>query len=153
MDNIQGKITELAHLMEEFGLEQARTAADSVVIEFSRHSPVNNAVPMMMASGATTQTTPADRPKPTARAAVKPAAVTGTPVSSPMMGIYYSSPSPGQPAFVEEGDTVTAGQVVGLIEAMKVFNEITATAAGKVTKLVAESGQLVQPGDPLLYIG
>ena len=139
--------------MEEFGLDQARTVADGVVIEFSRHSPANNAVPMMMVGGASAAPTQAEKMKPIARATAKPAAVTGIPVSSPMMGIYYSSPSPGQPAFVEEGDTVAAGQVVGLIEAMKVFNEITATAGGKVTKLVAESGQLVQPGDPLLYIG
>src|SRR5690349_15534359 len=48
----------------------------------------------------------------------------GTPISSPMTGIFYGSPSPSAPAYVKEGDTVTAGQVVGLIEAMKVFNEI-----------------------------
>jgi acetyl-CoA carboxylase biotin carboxyl carrier protein len=74
-------------------------------------------------------------------------------VSSPMTGIYYSAPSPNAPEFVKEGDSVTAGQVVGLIEAMKVFNEITATTSGKVLKLVAANGALVQPGDPLLYIG
>lgn len=76
----------------------------------------------------------------------------GVPVTSPMTGIYYGAPSPNAPAFVKEGETVTAGQVVGLIEAMKVFNEITAAVSGTVTKVVAESGQIVQPGDPLLYI-
>ena len=70
-----------------------------------------------------------------------------------MAGIYYASPSPSAPAFVSEGDSVTVGQVVGLIEAMKVFNEITAMTSGKVTKLVAQTGKIVQPGEPLLFIG
>ncbi len=77
----------------------------------------------------------------------------GTPISSPMTGIYYGSPSPSSPPYVKEGDNVTAGQVVGLIEAMKVFNEIHATVSGTVKKVVAESGAIVNPGDPLIYIG
>lgn len=76
----------------------------------------------------------------------------GTPISSPMTGVFYSSPSPGAPPFAKEGDTVQAGQVVGLIEAMKVFSEITATVSGTVTKVNVDNGKLVQPGDPLLYI-
>ena len=70
-----------------------------------------------------------------------------------MMGINSNSPSPASAPFVKEGDSVTVGQVVGLIEAMKVFNEITATTSGVVKKVQAESGQLVQPGDVLLYVG
>jgi acetyl-CoA carboxylase biotin carboxyl carrier protein len=70
-----------------------------------------------------------------------------------MTGIYYSSSSPTAPPFVKEGEPVSAGQVVGLIEAMKVFNEIVAPTSGRVLKIVAESGQLVNPGDALLYIG
>lgn len=77
----------------------------------------------------------------------------GTPISSPMTGIYYASPSPTAAPFVKEGDVVAAGQVVGLIEAMKVFNEIVSNVSGTVKKVVAESGTVVNPGDPLLYIG
>jgi len=70
-----------------------------------------------------------------------------------MNGIYYISPSPSAPEFVKEGDTISAGQVVGLIEAMKVFNEIPATVSGTVSKILVESGQVVQPGDVLMYVG
>lgn len=69
-----------------------------------------------------------------------------------MNGIYYGAPSPSSPPFVRVGETVSAGQVVGLIEAMKVFNEIVSPVSGTVDRIVAESGQLVEPGAPLLYI-
>jgi biotin carboxyl carrier protein len=70
-----------------------------------------------------------------------------------MTGIFYTSSSPSAAPFVREGEPISAGQVVGLIEAMKVFNEIVAPTSGRVTKVVATGGQLVNPGDPLLYIG
>ena len=69
-----------------------------------------------------------------------------------MTGIYYSAPSPSSPPYLQEGDTVTAGQVIGLIEAMKVFNEIPAPTSGVVVKVTVESGQLVNLGDPLMYL-
>lgn len=141
------RIDELAQLMNEFRLEEARLKGDGWEIEFSRNAPRTSAE--IVAAPAATET-PVAKPKPKATA---PAASAGTPISSPMMGIYYNSPSPGSPPFVKEGDSVTVGQVVGLIEAMKVFNEITATTSGVVKKVQAESGQLVQPGDVLLYVG
>jgi acetyl-CoA carboxylase biotin carboxyl carrier protein len=70
-----------------------------------------------------------------------------------MNGIYYGAPSPGSKPFVTEGEVITAGQVVGLIEAMKVFNEIPSPVSGTVLKINVESGAVVQPGEPLLYIG
>jgi len=77
---------------------------------------------------------------------------TGMPVNSPMNGIFYTSPSPSSPPFIKVGESVSAGQVVGLIEAMKVFNEIVAPMAGTIDRIAVENGTLVQPGDPLLYI-
>lgn len=74
------------------------------------------------------------------------------PVSSPLTGVFYSSPSPGSPPFAAEGDEVVEGQTVAMVEAMKVFNEIKADTAGKVVAIVAQNGQLVHKGEALLRI-
>ncbi|HEY1352648.1 MAG TPA: biotin/lipoyl-containing protein [Ktedonobacteraceae bacterium] len=74
------------------------------------------------------------------------------PVVAPLTGVYYSSPSPSAPAFVNPGDTIHVGQVVALIEAMKVFNEIQSEVAGRVIALLAENGEVVQKGDPLIKV-
>ncbi len=73
-------------------------------------------------------------------------------VTSPMVGVVYTSPEPGAAAFVNVGDSVSAGQVVMLIEAMKVFNQIKAPKSGKVTKILVESGSPVEFGEPLLIV-
>ena len=142
---MKDRIDELAELMGEYGLSQARLKGEDWEISFAKEPPSRGVAMAPVAAPA-----PTSAPAP---AAPKEVGVpTGTPISSPMMGIYYGSPSPGSPPFVKEGDSVTAGQVVGLIEAMKVFNEIVATASGTVSKVVAESGALVQPGDVLIYV-
>jgi biotin carboxyl carrier protein len=66
--------------------------------------------------------------------------------------VYYSSPSPSSPPFVSLGDLVQVGQVVALVEAMKVFNEIQAETAGRVVAMVAPNGEVVQKGDALIRI-
>src|SRR5947209_3681057 len=76
----------------------------------------------------------------------------GVPILAPLTGVYYSSPSPDAPPFVSPGDPVQLGQVVALIEAMKVFNEIQAETTGRVTSLVATNGNVVQKGDVLLRV-
>jgi acetyl-CoA carboxylase biotin carboxyl carrier protein len=73
-------------------------------------------------------------------------------VSAPLTGIWYPSPSPGARPYVNEGDEITAGQVIGLIEAMKLFNEIKADASGTVRRVLAENGTLVKRKQPLLEI-
>lgn len=79
-------------------------------------------------------------------------ALTGTPVVAPIMGVFYRSPSPGQPPFVEVGDHVNAGDAIGSIEAMKVFSEVISEVTGKVVAIPAENGKLVHAGDSLIVV-
>ncbi len=74
------------------------------------------------------------------------------PVISPITGVYYAAASPTSPPFVNIGDVIHVGQIVALVEAMKVFNEITAEVSGRVVALVATSGNVVQKGDVLLRV-
>jgi acetyl-CoA carboxylase biotin carboxyl carrier protein len=76
----------------------------------------------------------------------------GNAITAPLTGIFYRSPSPQAPAFVQIGSAVAAGDVIGLIEAMKLFNEIRSTKNGKVKKIVAENGQLVRAHQPLIEL-
>jgi acetyl-CoA carboxylase biotin carboxyl carrier protein len=73
-------------------------------------------------------------------------------IVTPLSGVIYIQPSPDEPAFVHEGDMVEAGQVVALVEAMKVFNEIHAEVAGMVVRLNVTPGQLVQSGQTLMEL-
>jgi acetyl-CoA carboxylase biotin carboxyl carrier protein len=73
-------------------------------------------------------------------------------VKSPMVGTFYESPSPGAAAFVKPGDHVTAGQVLCIVEAMKLMNEIEADVSGEVVKRIANDGQPVEYGQPLYLI-
>ncbi|HET9921036.1 MAG TPA: biotin/lipoyl-containing protein [Ktedonobacteraceae bacterium] len=74
------------------------------------------------------------------------------PVPAPLTGVFYSSPSPTSPAFINVGEVIHAGQIIALIEAMKVFNEIQAEVSGCVTKILATSGDVVQKGDALMRV-
>ncbi len=73
-------------------------------------------------------------------------------VKSPIVGTFYESPSPGAPPFVKIGDQVEVGQVLCIVEAMKLMNEIEADVAGEVVKRIAASGQPVEYGQPLFAI-
>lgn len=75
-----------------------------------------------------------------------------TAIVSPMVGVYYRAKSPDDPPFVQVGDRVEVGQVVGLVEAMKTFNEITSEIEGEVVALPVENGQLVETGATLISI-
>src|SRR5579859_5589532 len=74
------------------------------------------------------------------------------PITTPLTGVYYSAASPTTPAFVNIGDAVQVGQEVALVEAMKVFNEVTAEVAGRVVAMVATNGEVVQKGSVLLRV-
>ena len=77
----------------------------------------------------------------------------GAVVRSPMVGTFYASPAPDKPAFVTVGQSVKAGDTLGIIEAMKMFNPIEAEVSGTVLKVIAENGQPVEFDEPLFIIG
>ena len=76
----------------------------------------------------------------------------GTAITSPMVGAFYAAPSPGAKPFVKVGDTVAAGQIVCIVEAMKLMNEIESEVSGKITQICVEDGQSVEYGQVLMYV-
>ncbi|SDX65529.1 acetyl-CoA carboxylase biotin carboxyl carrier protein [Hymenobacter psychrophilus] len=85
-------------------------------------------------------------------AAEAPAASSATPLKSPMIGTFYRSSSPETPAFVQVGDMVEKGQVICIIEAMKLFNEIEAEQSGRIVKALVENATPVEYDQPLFLI-
>jgi acetyl-CoA carboxylase biotin carboxyl carrier protein len=73
-------------------------------------------------------------------------------VTAPLTGIFYRSPSPQAAAFVQVGSSVAQGDVIGLIEAMKLFNEIRSNVSGKVRRILIENGQLVRAHQPIIEL-
>ncbi len=73
-------------------------------------------------------------------------------IKSPLVGTFYRSPSPGAPPFVDVGDVVSPGQVLCIIEALKVMNEIESDVKGRVEKILVENGETVEYGQPLFLI-
>lgn len=113
--------------------------------------------PVPMASSVVVPTTPS-APQPISAAppaaAAQPAAVEEDlhQVKSPIVGTYYESPAPGAPPFVKPGDQVAAGQVLCIIEAMKLMNEIESDASGEIVKMLVKNGQPVEYGQALFAI-
>jgi acetyl-CoA carboxylase biotin carboxyl carrier protein len=89
-------------------------------------------------------------------AAAEPAAAKPKPnehvITAPMVGTFYGSPSPGAKAFVEIGDEIKVGQVLCIIEAMKMMNQIEADKAGRITSVMARNGDPVEFGQPLFVV-
>lgn len=124
----------------------ASTAAQDRIIAVHAAPPVP-VQPVAVPGGPTTSVTPA----PPATEAVKPEEGLHM-VHSPIVGTYYESPSPGSPPFVKVGDTVEAGQVLCIVEAMKLMNEIEADVAGEVMKMLVKNGQPIEYGQDLFAI-
>lgn len=80
------------------------------------------------------------------------AVLAGVPVAAPLAGIFYPRPSPEAPPYVQPGDLIEAGVVIGLIETMKMYNEVTTDVGGEVVSIAVEEGDLVAAGQPLLYV-
>lgn len=94
----------------------------------------------------------APQPQAAAPAAAAPAPSAALSITSPMVGTFYRAPSPGAAPFIEVGDHVKKGQVIGIIEAMKLLNEVEADQDGVVKAFAAENGQPVEFGQPLVIL-
>jgi acetyl-CoA carboxylase biotin carboxyl carrier protein len=126
--------------------ENAAPAADPRYFALHPSSPA----PQMMAPPA-----PAAAAVPNAPAGKEPAAASRAGlhiVKSPIVGTFYESPSPGSPPFVKNGDKVTAGQVLCIVEAMKLMNEIEADVAGEIVERLVNNGQPIEYGQELFSI-
>ena len=136
----------LAPGFEASGLDELEVEAGELVVRLvrPREAPAPAPAPAVAAPAPTagaSPLTPYGEPAPGMRF-----------VTAPLTGVWYASPSPGARPYVQEGDEIGAGAVVGLIEAMKLFNEIKSDAAGKVVRVLVERGTLVKRQQPLVEI-
>ena len=144
-------VQELADILDKSGLAELEYETDAVAIRLSR---VTGAAPVV--APAPVVTAPAAAPA-SASAPAEPTAVANPAdhqgaVTSPMVGTVYTAPEPGAADFVSEGEMVTAGQTLFIVEAMKVMNPITAPSAGKVTKILVQNAQPIEFGEALAII-
>lgn len=140
-------IKELAELLSETGLTEIEVEAGDIRIKVARQgTAVSAVVPQVAAAPAPVEAAP--EPK---EAAPAPADHPGG-VKSPMVGTAYLAPEPGSANFVKVGDTVSEGQTILIVEAMKTMNPISATRAGKVTQILISNEQPVEFDEVLMII-
>jgi acetyl-CoA carboxylase biotin carboxyl carrier protein len=143
------KLKKLIDLVQESGIGEIEITEGEEKVRISRQGPAAPA-PLVMAAPAAIAV-PAGGPAAAAPAAA-PEAPKGHTLKSPMVGTFYRAPSPGAPPFVEVGQSVTKGQTLCIIEAMKLLNEIESDASGVVKSILVENGQPVEYGQPLFVI-
>ncbi|HKT41545.1 MAG TPA: acetyl-CoA carboxylase biotin carboxyl carrier protein [Rhodanobacteraceae bacterium] len=154
------KVKKLIELLEESNLSELEIKEGEEVVRLSRFPTAGAIAPQVIAAPAPVVAAPAAAPAPTATSAPtasatppEPGLPAGTVVRSPMVGTFYAASSPGAEAFVKVGQQVKVGDPLGVIEAMKMFNQIEAEVAGTVVAIVAENGQAVEFDQPLFVIG
>jgi acetyl-CoA carboxylase biotin carboxyl carrier protein len=153
------ELKELLQILEEKEITEFELEEAGKKLRIRKGVVVQNhaSAPGAPASSAVAPASPAAA-SPAPAASAPPASRAGadedgaTVVKSPIVGTFYRSPDPNSPAFVNVGDTVKVGQVLCIIEAMKLMNEIEAEVAGEVLKIHPENGQPVQYGEPLFSI-
>lgn len=134
--------------------ELALEEKDSAIIIRKEKEVVQAQTIVPQAIAAAPVAAPSAAPAPVASAVAEEKAPEqkGTPITSPMVGTFYMASSPGAKPFVEVGSTVSTGQVVCIIEAMKLMNEIEAEVSGKVTQICVKDGEAVEYGQVLMYV-
>ena len=148
-------VKELADILDQAGLVELEYETETVTIRLSR---VTAAAPVAAApvaaapvAAALVAAAPAAIAEPVAESLASPADHPGA-VKSPMVGTVYTAPEPDAPAFITEGATVTAGQTLFIVEAMKVMNPITAPKAGTVVKIFVQNAQPIEFGEALVIV-
>ncbi|MBK6736394.1 MAG: acetyl-CoA carboxylase biotin carboxyl carrier protein [Haliea sp.] len=147
------KVKKLIELLEESNIDEIEIKEGEESVRISRNGAqaramAAHAAPMYAAPVAP----PAPAPAPAASAPPVAAAPTGHILHSPMVGTFYRSPSPSSPAFVEVGQSVNVGDVICIVEAMKMMNQIEADKAGKIAAILVDNGQAVEFDQPLFSI-
>jgi acetyl-CoA carboxylase biotin carboxyl carrier protein len=144
------KVKKLIELIEESGIAEIEIKEGEESVRISRMgSGVVAAQPMLAAAPLAHVSAAA---APIAEAQTSPE-FSGHAVTSPMVGTFYRAPAPGTKNFAEIGDTVTSGQTLCIIEAMKMMNQIESDKAGVVKAILVEEGQPVEFDEPLFIIG
>ncbi len=155
-------LKEILRILEEQDITEFELEQDGVKLRVCRSSTVPSVAPAHL-TGAAGVAPPAPAALPAPQAEPAPAAAqaapeptldtpSGTVVKSPIVGTFYRAPDPNSPPFISVGDRVKVGQVLCIIEAMKLMNEIEAEIAGEVLKIHVDNGQPVQYGDPLFTV-
>ena len=151
------KVKKLIELLEESNIGEIEIKEGEESVRISRHG-AQQAAPVAYAAPAPVAAAPApSAPAPAETPAEESAAPAAAPVAdnavlSPMVGTFYRSPSPEAPSFVEVGQTVRVGDVLCIVEAMKMMNQIEADRAGTVTAVHVENGEAVEFDQPLISI-
>jgi acetyl-CoA carboxylase biotin carboxyl carrier protein len=143
-------IEKLAKVLAETGLSEISLEDGDQAITLRKEVVVSSAPQVVAAS---VQEAPAVASTPVVASVTNVAsAKKGTPITSPMVGTFYKAPSPDSEPFVSVGSTVSAGDVVCIVEAMKMMNEIESEVSGKVVEICVEDGQPVEFGQVLMYV-
>ena len=153
------EIRTILDALESSDWDSATVTVDGVTISVSRNAvatptPAAVAAPALAPSPAPTPTpAPAPAPAPAAPAATSaPAVAGGHVITAPSVGVFWRSPRPGLPPFVEVGQTVSAGDTVCIVEMMKLMNNVATDVSGVVTAIHVENAQQVEYGTPLVTI-
>ena len=145
------KIKKLIELVEESGISELEISEGEESVRISRNSPVS-AAPIQYAAAPAPVAAAAPAAAPVAAEAAAPAVPAGHQVLSPMVGTFYGAPSPDAKPFVKVGQSVTAGETLCIVEAMKMMNQIEADKSGVVTAILLEDGQPVEFDQALVII-
>ena len=150
-------VDRLTAILERSDLGELEVAAGETTIILRSPAAIERQVAVTAAPALEVGMLPGDAPAAVpaavpAAGAAAPGAPAKPSVKAPLTGIYYGAPSPGATPYVAVGDHVAVGQIIGLIEAMKLFNEIKSDLAGRVVRICADNGALVKAKQPLIEV-